>query len=108
MKLHINEVGKLLAKAREHKKSASPWQATAIDRVDPLLREIAANTESVIRYLNENPKRLALQEFREYVEVSSDSSARKADLIGDFVSYGNSKNRMESLATKLELSSSKR
>lgn len=34
--------------------TASPWQATAMDRVKPLLKEIAANTETVIQYINKN------------------------------------------------------
>jgi len=103
MRDHINAVGRTVTKLDEARATASPWQATAIDRIKPLLKEIASNTDSVIQYLNKNPKRLSMNEYKDYIEANSDEAAQLAELIADFVSYGNNKNRMERLANKLEL-----
>jgi len=106
MKDHVNAVGRTLAKLEDARATASPWQATAIDRIKPLLREIASNTTLVIDTLNKSPRRLSAQEYKDYIEANSDDAAQLADLIADFVNYGNAKNRMERLASKLELSGS--
>ena len=103
MREHINAAGRTLTKLVDARKSASPWQATAIDRIQPLLKEIASDTQSVIEYINKNPKRLATSEYRDYVEANSDDASALAGLIADFVNYGNTKNRLERLASKLEL-----
>jgi hypothetical protein len=49
MKEHINAAGRTLTKLEDARHTASPWQATAMDRVKPLLKEIASNTETVIQ-----------------------------------------------------------
>ena len=54
MKERINAAGRTLTKLEDARHTASPWQATAMDRVMPLLKEIAANTETVIQYINKN------------------------------------------------------
>lgn len=48
IKEHVNNTGKLLAKLQDTAPSGSPWQQTAIQRIDPLPRELAANTETTI------------------------------------------------------------
>ena len=103
MKEHINAAGRTLAKLDDARKTASPWQATAIDRIKPLLKEIASNTETVIEYINKNPKRLFMNQYKDYIEANADVADKLAGLIGDFVEYGNTKNRLERLSSKLEL-----
>jgi len=100
---HINAVGQTLTKLDDARGIASPWQATAIDRIKPLLREMASNTTSLIEYLNKNPARLSTKEYRDYIEANADEAAQLEELIADFVNYGNAKNRMERLAGKLEI-----
>ncbi len=106
MKEHINDAGRQLTKLQEVRESASPWQKTAIDRIHPLLKELADNTTNVIQYIKENPKqRLMFPEYKAYIEANADTSSRLAALIGDFQDYGNTKQRLEALADKLELTS---
>jgi hypothetical protein len=62
---------------------ASPWQATAMDRVKPLLKEITSNTETVIQYINKNPKRLVMNEDKDYIETNSDVAAELPGLVAD-------------------------
>jgi hypothetical protein len=103
MKDHINAAGRTLTKLDEARKNALPWQATAIDRIKPLLKEIAANTQNAIQYLNKSPKRLTTNEYKDYIEANADVAEKLAGLVADFVDYGNTKNRLERLTSKLEL-----
>ena len=103
MKEHINEAGRQLTKLQEVRESASPWQAKVIDRISPLLRELADNTTNVIQFIKDNPKRLMFPGYKDYIEANADTSSQLASLIGDFEDYGNAKRRLEALASKLEL-----
>jgi N-acyl-D-aspartate/D-glutamate deacylase len=103
MKEHVNAAGKTLAKLEEVRGTASPWQAIAIDRIKPVLKEIAANTTAVINYLNKHPKRLHTAEYKDYLEANADYSSKLAELVANFVDYGNAKDRLDRLTAKLEL-----
>jgi len=67
IKEHINAVGRELTKLDAARPTASPWQATAIDRIKPLLKELAANTEAIITHLNKNPRNLKTNEYKDYL-----------------------------------------
>jgi len=104
MKEHINAAGKTLAKLEELRDSASPWQQTAIDRIKPLLKEIASSTTTVINFINKKPTRLFNTEYKDYIEANADNADRLSRLVADFVDYGNTKNRLDRLTSKLEIS----
>lgn len=103
MKEHINAAGSTLAKLDAARKMASPWQATAIDRIKPLLKEIAFDTSAEIDYINSSPQRLMLPAYKDYLEANADSASVLSALISDFVNYGNTKDRLQHLREKLEL-----
>ena len=67
IKGHVNSTGKLLVKLQEAEATASPWQEAAIRRIEPLLKELAANTEATIKHLNENRTKIHVTEFKDYV-----------------------------------------
>jgi hypothetical protein len=104
IKDHVNAAGKLLAKLKDTEPTAAVWQQTAIERIEPMLKDLAANTEATIRYLNENQNKVHLQEFRAYAAANYDLAKSLAALIGDYVDYGQAKDKMESLEVSLELS----
>lgn len=103
MKAHINEAGRTLAKLEDVRANASPWQVIAIDRIHPLLKEIASNTNAAIGHLNKSPKRINRPEYRDYVVAIADVSNKLAGLVADFVDYGQTKSKLERLTLKLEL-----
>jgi len=43
IKAHVNDSGKILAQLHDARAGASHWQQDAIDRITPLLQEIASN-----------------------------------------------------------------
>ena len=104
MREDINTAAKTVAKLVDAKGKAEPWQATAIDRILPFMREIADDTTNAIDYLNKNQaKPLIIGSYKDYIEANSDTCKELASLIANFVDYGNNKNRYESLRKTLEL-----
>jgi len=103
MRDHINEAGRQLKKLEEARATASPWQATAIDRIRPLLKQLASETSAVIERINGNQGRIHTGDYQEYLEANADSADQLAQLIADFVNYGRTKDRQERMTNKLEL-----
>lgn len=103
MKEDINATAKTVTALVAARSQAAPWQATAIDRILPFMREIAADTTAAIDYLNKNQSKLNMKEYKDYAEANSSTSQELATLIAHFVDYGNHKSRYESLKKSLEL-----
>jgi uncharacterized protein (DUF2342 family) len=80
---------------------ASPWQRTAIDRIQPFLDELGGYTAAVIDHLNGTPRH-NIAEYKDYLEANADYAADLAAMISDFVNYGNTKERLERLTIKIE------
>jgi len=103
IKEHINNTGKLLAKLQDASPTGSPWQQRAIQQIDPLLRELAANTEATINHLNENRANIHFSQFKDYVKANYDLAMDLEALIRDFVNYGEAKDKTERLGKKLDV-----
>lgn len=103
IKNHINAAAQTITALDNLKSQAAPWQAVAIGRILPYMREMAEDTTKAIEYLNKNQSRLSGKEYKDYVEANSDISRELAGLIAQFVDYGNSKGNYEKLQQKLEL-----
>ena len=103
VKDHINNAGKLLNKLKAVEETGEAWQQTAIKRIEPLLKELADNTDNTIAYLNANQSKVHLPGFKDYVHANYELSSSLEELIRDFVSYGEAKGRMEELGRKLEI-----
>jgi hypothetical protein len=102
---HVNTVGETVAKLNQASTAASPWQKTAIDRVTPLLQELARNTTSIINHLNnEKGRRLNTQEHKEYLKTNAELAANMSSVIADSVDYGKTKAKFEKEARQLEAS----
>jgi len=99
---HINALGRQVTKLNEAKGAASPWQRVAIDRIQPFLDELGGYTAAVIDHLSGTPRH-NIAEYKDYLEANADYATDLAAMIADFVNYGNAKQRMERLTTKLEI-----
>lgn len=102
VKEHINQTGKLLAQLQDLASTGSEWQRSTIERIDPLLRELAANTEATIKHLNENHSRVHLQEFRDYVRVNYELAGELESMISKAVDYGEAKEKFDRFSKELE------
>jgi hypothetical protein len=103
VKEHVNELGRIAEKLNTMRSSASPWQQQAIDRMIPLLKELASNTTAEINHLNENQIRPVSGNYPEYLKENSDTAHQLASTISTFVQYGQSRARLEKLEQKLEI-----
>lgn len=99
---HVNTAGALLSKLENARETASPWQQQAIDRITPLLKELASNVSSTIEHLKEKPGLFHTSPYIEYVAANYDLASNLEELISDYVEYGSSKERAEELRTKLD------
>jgi len=106
IKEHFNALSAQVTKLKAAKATASPWQKTAIDRIDPFLNEMSGYTEAVIEQLNKHPERLNTPEYKDYLEANADYSGDMAAMIADFVDYGRTKDRLQQLTDKLEVPAS--
>jgi hypothetical protein len=102
MKDHVNEAGQLLQKMNNARVGASAWQQTAIDRIYPLLKELADNTEATIKHVNENKSQIHFSEYRDYTKASYDLAEELAALISDYVDYGDHEAEYHLLQDKMQ------
>ncbi|MGC4051360.1 MAG: hypothetical protein QM757_18535 [Paludibaculum sp.] len=67
-------MGKEIATLEAERDTLQPWEQQAIDKVQPLLKEAAANAEEAIEYFNNNHNFLWSPRYRGYAEkVKKDS-----------------------------------
>jgi hypothetical protein len=100
---HINELGKLDTQMGDLRGEGSPWQQSAIDRIDMQLRKTATQLSATITHLNENQSQVHMEPYREYVQENRELTSSLAKLIDDFVDYGESNSEAEALEQRLEL-----
>ena len=70
IKEHVNELGQLNKQLSDSRAEGSPWQQTAIDQVDMRLREMADLLTVTINHLNDNPSKVHMQAFHDYVKAN--------------------------------------
>jgi hypothetical protein len=103
IKNHVNNMGRIVAKLESEREEASPWQQQAIDRMIPLLKEIASNTTAAIEHLNQNHLRPVSEDYRDYLQENADTAHELADTISSFEQYGRTRAKLEKLQDKIEV-----
>ena len=105
VKDHVNQLGRITTKLEQKRDSASAWQQQAIDRMLPVLRDLATNTTAAINHLNENKSRPLVGTYPQYLKENAETAHELSDMITSFAKYGESRAKMEKLEQKLELAS---
>lgn len=103
VKNHINKLGQLVSNMGSARAEAKPWQQDAIDRITPLLREMADNTRAIIDHLNDR-KQTWHPEYKDLVKSNAELSVDLSKLVSDYIDYGNAKSRAQELGSKLGVS----
>jgi hypothetical protein len=98
---HINKAGSILSEMQAARADAQSWHQEAIDRITPVLNELASNTEAVIRQLNENPGRLKTPTYQGYLKDNADLAVELANIVGDAVNADNIRTKIETMQAKL-------
>ena len=102
IKDHVNALGRQAAKLKDARSTGSSWQQTAIARITPFLDELTGYTSAVIEHIN-GEKKHTPAEYKDYLEANADYASDLAAMIGDFVDYGKTKDRLQHLGDKLEI-----
>jgi hypothetical protein len=102
----VNALAKTTEQLNDLRSQGSQWQQTAIDRINPLLRDMDDALATTITALNDHPERVNLPAYREYVHANYDVCEGAANVISDFVAYGKSRGNSASLREKLDLQQS--
>ena len=103
IKENINSMGEDAKRLQDLRPAAAPWQQQAIDRIVPLLTEMASLTESAIEYLNAEPNKLHTPEYTEYLKEKAELAAELSALISDTVKYDRAKAKLTDLEKGLGL-----
>ena len=103
VKTHVNRLGQIIGKLQSERDQASPWQQQTIDRIIPMLREIAANTTKAIDHLNTNQVRPVSGDYPTWLRANAETAHELAQLISDTIDYGQTRARLEKLATELQI-----
>jgi hypothetical protein len=103
MKEDVNDLARDVERLTAARDKASPWQQQAIDRMLPLMRELAANTTAAINHLKEQPTRPTSGSYAEYLRQNSETARQLSDMIRSFVEYGQTRAKLEKLEQKLEI-----
>jgi hypothetical protein len=101
IKEHINKVGSILSQMQAARADVKPWHQDAIDGITPTLKQLAANTESIINALNQNPKWLKDPTYMQYLKSNQQLANDLSAAVGNVVDYDNTKTKMEELQGKL-------
>lgn len=101
IKGHINKAGSILSDLQAARGDAKPWHQDAIDRITPVLKELAANTESIIDTLNTNPNRLKDPTYQQYLKSNAELASELATSVSNTVDYDSTKAKIEELQAKL-------
>lgn len=106
IKDHVNQAGKLLANLDAARAGASPWQHEAIDRIYPLLKELADNTQATINHMNENRANIHFPAYEDYTKAGAQLADELAALVSDYVEFGEHEAEFHRLQDKLAMTAS--
>ncbi len=102
VKEHVNQLGRTIAKLQAERGEASTWQQRGIDRLLPLLRELAENTTAAINHLNKNQIRPVSGNYAEYLDDNADMAHELNQVISATVQYGHTRTKLEKLEEQIQ------
>ncbi|MEG9438719.1 hypothetical protein JAO29_21465 [Edaphobacter sp. HDX4] len=103
VKEHVNKMGRIVDKLTATRVSGSELQEQAVDRILPLLKELAANTTAAINYLNQNKTRPIGEPYTQYLKDNADTAHQLASAVSSLFEYEKTMNKMGELKNKLEI-----
>jgi len=93
IKNHINKAGQIAAQLEMSRSKAETWHLNAIDRITPLLRELASNTEAMIERINQQ-KNMTDPAYNAYLKSNEALATELSNLISETVNYDKTKGEM--------------
>lgn len=103
VKDHVNQLARVTEQLQAKRSMASPWQQQAIDRMMPLLKELATNTTAAINHLKDHKTRPTSGSYPEYLKQNAETSHALSDMVSSFVRYDHTRAKLERLEQRLEI-----
>jgi hypothetical protein len=104
VKDHVNNMARIVAKLSETRASGSELQQQAVDRILPLVKELAANTTAAINYLNQNKSRPKTDPYTQYLHDNAETAHQLSSTVSSLWEYEKSMTKIAKLKNKLDLS----
>jgi hypothetical protein len=102
VKDHVNQLGRTVAKLQAERSQASTWQQKGVDRVVPLLRELAENTTAAINHINANQARPVSGYYSDYLDENAETAHDLNRIISATIQYGHARDKMEKLEDQIQ------
>lgn len=103
IKTHVNDLiedhNEMIA-ARE---DSSAWQQEAIDRTDPLVKDIASRLNSMILHLTDNTHNTKMKPYLDYAHSNYELISRLDKMVSDYVDYEEAKSKADNLEKQLDI-----
>jgi hypothetical protein len=103
VKEHVNNMARIIDKLTAARSSGSELQEQAVDRILPLLKELAANTTAAINWLNQNKTRPIAEPYTQYLRANSETAHQLESTVSSLFEYEKTMNKMGELKNKLEV-----
>jgi hypothetical protein len=101
VKEHVNNMARIIDKLKAARSSGSELQEQAVDRILPLLKELAANTTNAINWLNQNKTRPIGEPYTQYLRANAETAHQLDSTVSSLFEYEKTMNRMGELKNKL-------
>ena len=83
----VNTMGKEIATLEAQRDSLEPWEQEAVDKVVPLLKEAADNTQGAIHFFNTNRTHLWSSDYQAYAQKVESDSNQIAKTLQNYLKY---------------------
>ena len=104
IKGHVDNMALIIEKLSKAQKSGSELQEQAVEQMLPLVKELSANTDAAINYLNQNKTRPISETYTQYLQKNAETARQLSSIISSLLEYQKSMAEIEKLRDKLGVS----
>jgi hypothetical protein len=104
IKVHVNDLIQDSNQLTSLREEGSPWQQEAIDRISPLLPQMALHLTVTINHFNDHLNQIQMKPYHDYVRENQKLIHTAHAIISNLVDYAEAKARMDALEKDLQLS----
>jgi K+/H+ antiporter YhaU regulatory subunit KhtT len=101
IKGHVDNMSLIIDKLSKAQNSGSELQQEAVQRIIPLVKELSANTQAAIDYLNQNKNRPVSETYTEYLKKNAETARQLASVVEALSDYEKSMSDIQKLRSKL-------
>jgi hypothetical protein len=98
----INAIGRGISSLDAESQSLAPWEKQAMDKVQPLLHETAADTEKAINFFNANKHELWREDYRNDVSGAFHGSEQIEKTLKDYLKFAQARDEEQRLRQSLD------